>query len=444
MKYISTRQNKESYTLREAAFTGLAPCSGLYMPQTIPQVDMSEVGRCASIGYADLALYLANLFFADDIEPRKLESVVRTAYDFAPILHNFEPRDGSVGVRASALELFHGPTFAFKDYGARFMGGMLGAINDNDRDLTILTATSGDTGSAVASGFFRVPGVRVILLYPAGRVSPLQESQMTTLGANIHPMRVDGSFDDCQRMVKEIFADHDYCRRCNITSANSINILRWIPQSFYYFYGHHLWTQQHGSARVPDIVVPSGNYGNLSAGMLARRMGLPVGRFVAASNSNDVIPELLRGGEYQPRESLRTIANAMDVGTPSNYERMMSLVDGDIEALRAQVIGTSADDSAIRDAIAQVWQRYGYRIDPHSAIGYIAATELDIDGFWLSTAHEAKFREVLATALPAGVSDVSLPPALARSLELPRKYGHISARSGDLRAVIENLEPNDR
>lgn len=437
MKYNSTRDAQSQYTLIEAAYTGLAPCGGLYMPVEIPRVDMQQAMQAAARSYADLALYLARPYFESEIGADRLEGVVRHAYDFAPELHDFNDPD----LNASALELFHGPTFAFKDYGARFMGGMLGELNrGGDRELVILTATSGDTGSAVAGGFYGVPGVKVILLYPRGRISPLQESQMTTLGGNIHPFSVNGSFDDCQRMVKEIFADHAYCERMNVTSANSINILRWIPQSFYYFYGYYLW-QRSGKAGVdaaPDIVVPSGNYGNLSAGMLAYRSGLPVGRFVAASNANDVIPSLLHGGNYAPRESVRTLANAMDVGTPSNYERMMSLVDGSVQELRGWIEGFSATDTEILDVISEVYSRYGYRIDPHSAIGYLASKRMNINGFWLSTAHEAKFGEVLTQALGAGVS-ADLPPALESMLAKERVTGMMEPLSEELRAVIDSM-----
>lgn len=439
MEYISTRDRANRYSLREAAYTGLAPCGGLYMPVEIPQIDLREAMAAAERGYADLALLLARPYFGAEVGEATLERVVRTAYDFAPVMHHFE------GSRAAALELFHGPTFAFKDYGARFMGGMLGALNaGSDRELVILTATSGDTGSAVAGGFYGVEGVKVILLFPRGRISPLQESQMTTLGGNIHPFSVEGSFDDCQRMVKEIFADHAYCAERNITSANSINILRWIPQSFYYYYGYYLWLKNlsevdRGVCSAPDIVVPSGNYGNLSAGMLARRMGLPIGLFVAASNANDVIPSLLGGGDYSPRESVRTLANAMDVGTPSNYERMMSLVGGDLVRLRSEIEGFSVGDDRIRETIREVYNRYGYRIDPHSAIGYLASTELDINGFWLSTAHEAKFGEVLTEALGANVAPAELPASLARMLTLPRHSEVMAPRSEELRGVIERL-----
>lgn len=409
------------------------------MPAEIPQVSMKTVRELAEVSYNDMAAYLAELFFGNDLTADQLRKVVDLAYDFVPRLHGF-------GGDLYALELFHGPTFAFKDFGARFMGAMFGVLNgDSARELIVLTATSGDTGSAVAGGFYNVPGVKVVLLYPSGRVSPLQESQMTTLGENIFPLRVEGSFDDCQRMAKTIFSDADFCRKHGVTSANSINILRWIPQSFYYFYGSYLWREATGSPKnaAPTIIVPSGNYGNLSAGMLARRMGLPISGFVAASNANDVIPEYLHTGDYRPRESVRTVANAMDVGNPSNYERMMALCDRDLDTLRREVTGFSASDEEIRRAIAEMWEKYGYLSDPHSAVGYLATKTRRTKGhagdFWLSTAHEAKFREVLQESLPAKALLQKLPAPLAERLALPRKYAEIAADAVALREYLTHF-----
>lgn len=430
MKYISTRNPNKQYDLREAAFLGLAPDGGLFMPVGIPQVSMETVRELAGESYNALAAYLAGLFFGDTFDRAILREAIDRAYDFAPRL-------ATVGDGLHTLELFRGPTFAFKDFGARFMGTMLGMLNDTGRELIILTATSGDTGSAVAGGCYGIPGVQVVLLYPAGRVSPLQESQMTTLGGNIRALRVGGSFDDCQRMAKTIFADADFCREHGVTSANSINLLRWIPQSFYYFYGCHLWREATGATVAPTVIVPSGNYGNLSAGMLAVRMGLPVGRFVAASNANDVVPEFLRTGLYRPRPSVRTVANAMDVGTPSNYERMVALHGGYVGRLRHSLDGFSATDSEIRGAICEMREKYGYLSDPHSAVGYLASKTLGHPaGFWLSTAHEAKFREVLRESLPADRIPQELPPALAERLSLPRDYTDMEADAAMLKEYL--------
>lgn len=433
MKYISTRTPQKAYSLCEAAFLGLAPDGGLFIPECIPQVSLDVVRALSADSYNALAIYLAELFFGGELSPGQIEQAIARAYDFSPRL-------AALAGGLHTLELFHGPTFAFKDFGARFMGALFGLLNDTGRELVILTATSGDTGSAVAGGFYGVPGVKVVLLYPAGRVSPLQESQMTTLGGNIFPLKVDGSFDDCQHMAKAVFSDTAFCRERGITSANSINILRWIPQSFYYFYGWHLWRQATGSKEAPVIAVPSGNYGNLSAGMLAVRMGLPVKRLVAASNANDVIPEFLRTGDFRPRESVRTVANAMDVGNPSNFERMMALCGADFHRLWSGVGGFSASDDEIRRAIGEIRQMYGYLSDPHSAVGYLAMKSSGLGkGFWLSTAHEAKFREVLQESLPAGELPQELPPALAERLRLPRKYREAAADAGSLKEYLTTL-----
>ena len=404
MNFYSTRdrERKQACTLREAAMMGLAPDGGLFVPERIPQADLDEAERLAGESYAALAGYLAGLFFGDDLDTEALRRELATLYDYPVPLRR-------VGRGRYTLELFHGPTCAFKDFGAGFMGravGMLGAAGER---LVILTATSGDTGSAVAHGFYNVPGVDVVVLYPEGKISRLQECQMTALGGNIHPLRVAGTFDDCQRLVKELFADESFRRRRRVTSANSINLLRWIPQAFYYFYGYFSWRRETGGD-LPTIVVPSGNFGNLAAGMLAQRMGLPVGGFVAASNLNDVVPEFLHTGVYRPRPSVQTPASAMDVGAPSNFERMLWLCGGDPERLRSELEGFRCDNAGIRRTIDELYERYGYFSDPHSAVGYAASVAYDAPGFYLSTAHPAKFGEVIASVTG---SKVPLPPQLA-------------------------------
>ena len=425
MKFYSTRDtSKKLFPLDQAAFLGLAPDGGLFVPERIPKVDLERVKELAGRSYADMAGYLAGVIF-DDVPADVIDEVVRKAYDFDIRFHKFDSRK-------SALELFHGPTFAFKDFGARFMGQMTGKLNTTD-GLTILTATSGDTGSAVAGGFYNVPGVDVAILYPDGKVSPLQEAQMTTLGGNIHPLRVRGNFDDCQRLVKTMFSDTDLRGRKRITSANSINLLRWIPQSFYYFWAYAIWSQTHCGAA--DVVVPSGNYGNITAGMLAARMGMPVRRFVAASNANDVVPEFLITGDYLPRASVRTVANAMDVGAPSNYERMMWLY-GSIGALRREVVGFSASDQEILAAIREIEDKYGYISDPHSAIGYLAAKHYDIDGYWLSTASPAKFGEVIEAATGHWPE---IPAALRFRMDSERVYKMMDASAEDLKDYLLSL-----
>ena len=313
---------------------GLAPDGGLFMPERIPQVDMKRIEELSSRSFPEMAAYLASLFF-DEFSESQLLEVCRAAFDF-PIPLKCVSAESAL----YTLELFHGPTFAFKDVGARFMGQMLGRLADKEKRINVLVATSGDTGSAVAQGFWGVEGVDVTILFPKGKVSPFQESQMTTLGKNIHPVAVEGCFDDCQRMVKELLGDKEFSARHSLTSANSINILRWIPQSFYYFWGYCQWMRATGqplsaaqqplalqpaSPVGPVVVVPSGNYGNIAAGMLAKKMGLPIRSFIAVSNANDTFPRLLSSGVYEPHTTIPTIANAMDVSAPSNYERIMNL-----------------------------------------------------------------------------------------------------------------------
>ena len=425
MNWYSTRDQKhdDGLSLREAVMRGLAPDGGLFVPERIPQVDLDEARRRAEQSYASLAGYLAGLFFDGDFDPQLLAREMEALYDFEVPLRR-------VGRGRYTLELFHGPTCAFKDFGAGFMGRMAGLLGREQERLVILTATSGDTGSAVAHGFYNVPGIDVVILYPEGKISRLQECQMTALGGNIHPLRVAGTFDDCQRLVKELFADEAFRARRQVTSANSINLLRWIPQAFYYFYGYFLWQRETGGER-PTIVVPSGNYGNLAAGMLARRMGLPVEGFVAASNLNDVVPEFLRTGIYRPRPSVQTLATAMDVGAPSNFERMLWLCGGDPDALRDELIGYRCDNAGIRRTIDALYERCGYLSDPHSAVGYAASVAVDKPGFYLSTAHPAKFGEVIASVTGRRVQ---LP---ARLEALTRREQHSDPLEVDLRALEE-------
>lgn len=439
MKYYSTRDKARTaaFSLKEAAFMGLAPDGGLFMPEYIPQADMKKVCSLASESYADMAIYLASLFFGDDVPSDRLEAMIRRAYDFDCPLHALE--EGK-----DVLELFHGPTFAFKDFGARFMGGMLGLLNDGSEDLTVLTATSGDTGSAVAAGFHNVPGIKVVVLYPEGKVSPLQESQMTTLGGNINPVCVRGCFDDCQALVKAVFNDGDFRSSHYVTSANSINVLRWIPQSFYYFYAWAQWQQKY-PGKVPDIVVPSGNYGNVTAGMLASMMGMPVARFVCASNANDVVPQFLSTGVYTPRPSVRTVANAMDVGAPSNYERMMCLYGDDFAALKASVEGYAYSDSQIKAAIADIYARYGYVSDPHAAVGFMAYEDSGAKGFYLATAHAAKFGEVIRDAFAENAPEVSvsevlrMPEGLARAMSREKHFTMMDNDVKQLEQFVDSL-----
>lgn len=454
MRFYSTREKNPAarlFSLKEAAVMGLAPDGGLFMPERIPQVDMKRIEELSSRSFPEMAAYLASLFF-DEFSESQLLEVCRAAFDF-PIPLKCVSAESAL----YTLELFHGPTFAFKDVGARFMGQMLGRLADKEKRINVLVATSGDTGSAVAQGFWGVEGVDVTILFPKGKVSPFQESQMTTLGKNIHPVAVEGCFDDCQRMVKELLGDKEFSARHSLTSANSINILRWIPQSFYYFWGYCQWMRATGQPQAaqpaspvgPVVVVPSGNYGNIAAGMLAKKMGLPIRSFIAVSNANDTFPRLLSSGVYEPHTTIPTIANAMDVSAPSNYERIMNLysapksaVESDqnshpesaLEALRKEVLGFSCSDTLIKAGIAEQYRKYGYLACPHSSTGYLLASQARIEGFWLSTAHYAKFINVISDALGKEM------PLIEPFATISRQKGEsitIEAQTDQLRALFE-------
>ena len=430
MKYYSTNKQAPDVTLEEAVVKGLAADKGLFMPFTIKPLPQEFYDSIDTLGFQEIAYRVADAFFGEDVPADTLKQIVYDTLSFdVPLV--------KVTENIYSLELFHGPTLAFKDVGGRFMARLLGYFirKEGKKQVSVLVATSGDTGSAVAHGFHNVPGVEVVVLYPEGKISRLQECQMTTLGGNIHPLRVAGTFDDCQRLVKGLFADAKFRAGHRVSSANSINLLRWIPQAFYYFYGYCLWRRQTGGGR-PVVVVPSGNYGNLSAGMLARRMGLPLGGFVAASNRNDVVPEFLRSGEYRPRPSVRTPANAMDVGAPSNFERMLWLCGGEPDALRDELEGFRCDDAMIRRTIDGLHRNYGYLSDPHSAIGYAASVACGKPGFYLSTAHPAKFGEVIS---PVTGAAVPLPPRLARLACLPRVSEPMAADLGALEQFVAGI-----
>lgn len=457
MRFYSTREKNPAarlFSLKEAAVMGLAPDGGLFMPERIPQVDMKRIEELSNRSFPEMAAYLASLFF-DEFSESQLLEVCRAAFDF-PIPLKCVSAESAL----YTLELFHGPTFAFKDVGARFMGQMLGRLADKEKRINVLVATSGDTGSAVAQGFWGVEGVDVTILFPKGKVSPFQESQMTTLGKNIHPVAVEGCFDDCQRMVKELLGDKEFSARHSLTSANSINILRWIPQSFYYFWGYCQWMRATGQPQAaqpaspvgPVVVVPSGNYGNIAAGMLAKKMGLPIRSFIAVSNANDTFPRLLSSGVYEPHTTIPTIANAMDVSAPSNYVRIMNLysapksaVEADqnshpesaLEALRKEVLGFSCSDTLIKAGIAEQYNKYGYLACPHSSTGYLLASQARIEGFWLSTAHYAKFINVISDALGKEM------PLIEPFATISRQKGEsitIEAQTDQLRALFETAQ----
>ncbi len=431
MKFYSTRDRTHLVSLREAVVHGLAPDQGLYMPATIPTLSSDFYAGLKGRSFHEIAFDVAASIFGGDVEPAALRRIIDHTLQFdAPLVE--------VDDNLFALELFHGPTMAFKDFGARFLSRLHGHFaRVESRDIVVLVATSGDTGGAVANGFFGVEGTRVVILYPSGKVSPLQEKQFTTLGSNITAVEVNGTFDDCQRLVKEAFADDELNRSCLLTSANSINIARLVPQMFYYFYAF-------GQARLqPSIFsVPSGNFGNLTAGLMARRMGLPVRTFIAATNANDVVPEFMKTGIFSPRPSIATISNAMDVGNPSNVERMMDLYDRNIVALRDDVVAFSCSDDETREAMRQVYRNKGYILDPHGAVAYlalknfVAETRFKGTGIFLATAHPAKFKETVESTLNV---TIDLPPNLARFASAKKSTRRIAPAMGALKDVLHDV-----
>ncbi|HEY8512878.1 MAG TPA: threonine synthase [Cyclobacteriaceae bacterium] len=429
MKFYSTNNKALRVSLRDAVLQGLAPDKGLYMPERIPSLPAGFLDAAGERSLQEIAFVVAREFVSGDIDDNTLSSIISHALPFdAPVV--------SIEDNVYALELFHGPTFAFKDFGARFMAGLLGHFAQQEgREVVILVATSGDTGSAVANGFLRVPGTRVVVLYPRGKVSEIQEKQFTTLGHNITALEVDGTFDDCQRLVKEAFVDPDLTRSLFLTSANSINVARLIPQSFYYI---HAYAQLRHLDLPIVFAVPSGNFGNLTAGLLAMKMGLPVAKFVACTNVNDVVPEYLESGMFNPRPSIQTISNAMDVGNPSNFARMLDLYNNDREAMAADLYGCSFTDEETRDAMRDVYARTGYVLDPHGAVGYLGIRSYlcqygPAAGVFLETAHPGKFRDVVEETLDRSIE---LPEGLKAFAAGKKQSVPMSAEFADLKEFL--------
>jgi threonine synthase len=403
MKLVSTRTPGLSATFLEAVQAGLAPDGGLFVPVEIPR--FGDVPDLLKLDFPSRSAEILHRLLGDEFPRTVVEELARSAFTFpAPLV--------KVNERISALELFHGPTLAFKDFGARFLARVL-ALGTGGQRRTVLTATSGDTGAAVASAFHGLPGVQVVVLYPAGRVSPLQERQFATCGGNVLALAVDGVFDDCQRLVKGAFEDAELVARLGLTSANSINIARLLAQTLYYF---EAAAQVGGAPRV--VAVPSGNFGNLYAGLMAQAMGAPIPAFVVATNANRVVPDYLDTGVYQSRPSVATLSNAMDVGSPSNWERIFTLFHGDHEAMAAALRWGSCTDADTEGIVIDL-DRAGYLADPHGAVAYhVLQSNLreGEQGIFLATAHPAKFREALAPALGR---EIPLPKSLSDLLELP-------------------------
>jgi len=433
MKYFSLNHKAPKVSFKEAVIRGLAPDKGLYFPSELTALPTSFFENIEAMDNVSIAFEAIKQFVGNDIPETDLKEILTDVLSFDFPLVEVE-KD------VMALELYHGPTLAFKDVGARFMARCLGYFNKNKSTaelVTVLVATSGDTGGAVASGFYEVEGVDVVILYPSGKVSDIQEKQLTTLGKNIVAMEVTGTFDDCQAMVKRAFLDDDFLGKRKLTSANSINVARWLPQMFYYFFAYKKLKSQ-----GKDLVfsVPSGNYGNICAGMMAQRLGLPIKHFVTGTNANNIVPNYLKTGAYDPKPSVATISNAMDVGAPSNFVRIQQLFDNDIQTLRQKLSGYSYSDDETRAALLKLYSERNYIADPHGAIGYLALKEFMADsenaiGVFLETAHPVKFIDVI----PKDISEeIVIPPSIVSILTKTKKAEKISTYSELKQLLLTN------
>ena len=416
MKFYSTNNKNNIASFKDAVLKGLADDGGLFMPEKIPDLDKSFVAGIGKYSFQEIAFEILSKYSEDEISISDLSNIVDSTLTFpAPI--------AKLDDHLNVLELFHGPTLAFKDFGARFTARLISHfIKGSDKKLNILVATSGDTGSAVANGFYGIDGINVYLLYPSGKVSDIQEKQLTTLDKNITALEIKGTFDDCQRMVKAAFVDEELNKHLNLSSANSINIARLVPQIFYYFEAYKQLLPINNKFFVS---VPSGNLGNLTAGLFAKFMGLPVDKFVSAVNSNRVFPEYLATGKFVPRPSVKTLSNAMDVGNPSNLARIMDLFNNNVSAANDVIFSSGYDDAQTVKAIRNIYDKYDYVIDPHGAVGYLSLTEYvesqkenNYTGVILETAHPAKFKDAVEEAIN---SEVKIPERLQESIEKEKK-----------------------
>ena len=434
MHYYSLNKKSESVSFREAAVRGQAPDRGLYFPSEIPKISEDWIRNMRSFTNEEIAYHVIRPYVGEDIDETSLHQIVSETVNFdIPLV--------SVTDKISSLELFHGPTLAFKDIGARFMSRCLGYFVKHRPEqingkVVVLVATSGDTGGAVANGFYKVDGVEVVILYPSGKVSNVQEKQLTTLSHNIHAIEVNGSFDDCQHLVKQAFLDETLKQQIFLTSANSINVARWLPQQFYYFFA---WKQWQDTDRPPVICVPSGNFGNICAGMLAHESGLPVNHFIAACNANAVIPGFMQtGGVYQPMKAVPTISNAMDVGDPSNFVRIMELMQQEFPRLQSCFSSVSISDDDTKATLLRVFKEYDYLMDPHGAVGFLALENYlnahpAEKGIFLETAHPVKFFDVVE---PLIEQQVPLPESVAEIINHPKKAVQMDVSSEALRDYL--------
>ena len=414
MNYYSLNKNAPKVSFKDAVIKGIAPDKGLYFPEHISPLPDTFFKDFANLSHCEIAFKAIHQFVSKDIPDTILQDILEEVLDFDfPIV---EIENG-----VATLELFHGPTMAFKDVGARFMAQCLGYFSkDINSEVTVLVATSGDTGGAVANGFLGVKGVKVVILYPSGKVSDIQERQLTTLGQNITALEVDGTFDDCQKMVKTAFLDEDLLAEMQLTSANSINVARWLPQLFYFLFAYKA-----AKHKQKDIIfsIPSGNFGNICAGMVAQHLGLPVKHFVAATNVNDTVPEFMITGNYNPKPSTATISNAMDVGDPSNFIRIRHLYKDDFEALKENLSSYAFTDEETRKAVLKIYTESGYIADPHGAVGYLGLKKYQENhpntyGIFLETAHPVKFLEVVEETIG---TTLEIPPQIKKVMDKEKK-----------------------
>jgi len=432
MQYFNLNRKSPLVNFREAAMEGQAPDRGLYFPGTIPQIDPGFIRQIEKHSNESIALEVIRPYVGDCIPVNELQRIAEETVNFdIPLV--------KINERISSLELFHGPTLAFKDIGARFMSRCLGYFaRDNHEERIVLVATSGDTGGAVADGFYKVEGVKVVILYPSGKVSNVQESQLTSLGNNIHALEIDGTFDDCQQMVKGAFMDEGLKRSLKLTSANSINVARWLPQQFYYFF---LWKQWADKNNPPVVAVPSGNFGNICAGLLASASGLPLKNFIAACNANDTVPRFFETGKYEPHKTIPTLSNAMDVADPSNFVRILEIFQNDEAALKAVVETYTITDEVTKSTLATVFKKDKYLLDPHGAVAYAALnnyleTHAGKRGILLETAHPVKFYDVIE---PVIHQQVPVPPAVEAQLRKRKAGIKMAAEPGALKSFLLEL-----
>ena len=430
MNYYSTSKQAPEATLEEAVVKGLAADKGLFMPRTIKPLPASFYVEMPNLTFQEIAYRVADVFFGEDVPAETLKQIVYDTLSFdvplVPVTSNIY-----------SLELFHGPTLAFKDVGGRFMARLLGYFirKEGKKQVNVLVATSGDTGSAVANGFLGVEGIHVYVLYPKGKVSEIQEKQFTTLGQNITALEVDGTFDDCQALVKSAFMDSELNAHMQLTSANSINVARFLPQAFYYFYAYAQLQRLQPGVK-PVVCVPSGNFGNITAGLFGKRMGLPIRRFIAANNRNDIFYQYLLSGNYNPRPSVATIANAMDVGNPSNFARVLDLYGESHDAIAAEVSGATYTDEQIAETMRQTWQSAHYLLDPHGACGFRALQEgmqPDEVGIFLETAHPAKFKDTVEAIIG---EPVTIPEKLQAFMRGTKQSVPMSSQFTDFKAYL--------